>query len=259
MAALVLAEPGTPRLLRCFDDSSGAVFSWARGVACTGAPAADRNGGGAPPQPRTGPCPYPGVVAFIESVCAQARMSLPACCFTGLVRQLHACQVCTAVCGTACNGGSIMVAWPACLQYHGEGCTAVQGGVQGRVRSWVAWPEAGLLLLNMRDNRWCAGVGRAHARNGIFYVVDLQARLIGSLLSCHGKRCARWLCVSEPSHASNGIFNVVDLQARLVSRLLLLSCHGKPCAKWFWICQGQPDVLRCSPLQHVQCASRLDA
>ena len=76
--------------------------------------------------------------------------------------------------------------WRCCHGYlgqhicntHGEGCAAAQGGVQGRVRSWVAWPEAGLLLLNMRDNRWCAGVGRAHARNGIFYVVDLQARLV---------------------------------------------------------------------------------
>lgn len=73
--------------------------------------------------------------------------------------------------------------------------------MQGRVRSWVAWPEAGLLLLNMRDNRWCAGVGRAHASNGIFYVVDLQARLIRCmpLLSCHGKRCTGWLHASEPA------------------------------------------------------------
>ena len=50
----------------------------------------------------------------------------------------------------------------------------VQGGVQGRVRSWVAAPpETGLLLLNMRDNRWCGNVGRAHRSNGTFYVVDL--------------------------------------------------------------------------------------
>jgi len=58
---------------------------------------------------------------------------------------------------------------------------AVQGGVQGRVRSWTVWPEAGLLLLNMRDNRWCANIGRFHASNGIFYVVDLQVRLSASL------------------------------------------------------------------------------
>lgn len=51
-----------------------------------------------------------------------------------------------------------------------------QGGVQGQVRSWVDWPEAGLLLLNMRGNRWCGNIGRAHKSNGIFHVVDLQAR-----------------------------------------------------------------------------------
>ena len=51
----------------------------------------------------------------------------------------------------------------------------MQGGVQGQVRSWVDWPGAGLLLLNMRGNRWCGNVGRAHKSNGIFYVVDLQA------------------------------------------------------------------------------------
>jgi hypothetical protein len=39
----------------------------------------------------------------------------------------------------------------------------------------VDWPEAGLLLLNMRGNRWCGNIGRAHKSNGIFYVVDLQA------------------------------------------------------------------------------------
>ena len=31
----------------------------------------------------------------------------------------------------------------------------MQGGSQGQVRSWVDWPGAGLLLLNMRGNRWC--------------------------------------------------------------------------------------------------------
>ena len=54
--------------------------------------------------------------------------------------------------------------------------------MQGQVRSWVDWPEAGLLLLNMRGNRWCGNVGRAHKSNGIFYVVDLQASCV---FTCH--------------------------------------------------------------------------
>jgi len=54
----------------------------------------------------------------------------------------------------------------------------------------VDWPEAGLLLLNMRSNRWCGNIGRAHKSNGIFYVVDIQvchaAAQLGPLkIVCH--------------------------------------------------------------------------
>lgn len=118
MAALVLAEPGTPRLLSCFDDSGGAAFSWARGSTCTGVPGSERGGGGALPQPRTGPCPYPGVAAFIESVCTQARMPLPACVFTEIV-----CDSCMPVeCALLYAGLHAVevlswVPWPAHLRY----------------------------------------------------------------------------------------------------------------------------------------------
>jgi hypothetical protein len=66
-----------------------------------------------------------------------------------------------------------------------------QGGVQGRVRSWVGTPpETGLLLLNMRDNRWCGNVGRAHRSNGIFYVVDLLAGTWHQ--KCYDPDCRVW-------------------------------------------------------------------
>lgn len=42
------------------------------------------------------------------------------------------------------------------------------------MRSWALLDGGSLLLLNMRGNRWCSNVGRAHKSNGIFYVVDLQ-------------------------------------------------------------------------------------
>ncbi len=42
------------------------------------------------------------------------------------------------------------------------------------MRSWVEWPEAGLLLLNMRANRWCGNIDRAHKSNSIYFVVDLE-------------------------------------------------------------------------------------
>ena len=70
-------------------------------------------------------------------------------------------------------------------------CGHVQGGVQGQVRSWVATPpETGLLLLNMRDNRWCSNVGRAHRSNGIFYVVDLLAATWHQ--KCYDPDCRAW-------------------------------------------------------------------
>ena len=49
-----------------------------------------------------------------------------------------------------------------------------QGGMQGRIRSWVAWDDIGVLLYNIRDNRWCGNIGRAHKSNGIFIIADLQ-------------------------------------------------------------------------------------
>lgn len=44
----------------------------------------------------------------------------------------------------------------------------LQGGVQGQVRSWLCLP--GSLVLNMKHNRWCGNVERAHKSNGIYYV-----------------------------------------------------------------------------------------
>lgn len=41
------------------------------------------------------------------------------------------------------------------------------------MRSWVEL-EPGLLLFNMRDNRYCGNVGRQHKSNGVFYVADLK-------------------------------------------------------------------------------------
>lgn len=44
----------------------------------------------------------------------------------------------------------------------------------------MEWPEAGLLLLNMKHNRWCGNIGRAHRSNGTFYVISLQACFLPS-------------------------------------------------------------------------------
>jgi hypothetical protein len=66
----------------------------------------------------------------------------------------------------------LLLTWcpPRCVRRLGR----VQGGVQGHVRSWASLDGGALLLLNLRDNRYCGNVGRAHRSNGVFYVVDVQ-------------------------------------------------------------------------------------
>ena len=49
--------------------------------------------------------------------------------------------------------------------------------MQGRVRSWMVASDGSLLVASMAHNRWCACIQRAHASNGIYYVVDLQVTL----------------------------------------------------------------------------------
>eukprot|EP00775_Hariotina_reticulata_P013269 gene13269-13400_t len=48
----------------------------------------------------------------------------------------------------------------------------VQGGVQGSIRSWVMQPGSGCICFNMKDNRYCANVGRQHRSNGVYYVAE---------------------------------------------------------------------------------------
>jgi hypothetical protein len=49
-----------------------------------------------------------------------------------------------------------------------------QEGSQGRVRSWVHCPATAVLLLNIKDSRWCGNIGTHHRSNGVYYLVDLR-------------------------------------------------------------------------------------
>lgn len=53
----------------------------------------------------------------------------------------------------------------------------MQGGVQGSIRSWVCWDDIDAILYNIKDNRWCGNINRAHKSNGIYIIADLQAGL----------------------------------------------------------------------------------
>jgi hypothetical protein len=43
------------------------------------------------------------------------------------------------------------------------------GGVQGEVRSWLLQAGSACVVYNIKGNRWCGNVGRAHKSNGIFF------------------------------------------------------------------------------------------
>lgn len=43
------------------------------------------------------------------------------------------------------------------------------GGVHGEIRSWLVQAGSCCVVYNIKGNRWCGNVGRAHKSNGIFY------------------------------------------------------------------------------------------
>lgn len=71
-----------------------------------------------------------------------------------------------------------------------------QGGVQGSIRSWVVWDDIGVFLYNIKDNRWCGNIARAHKSNGIYLIVDLQAGLWYQ--RCYDRECADYRSETMP-------------------------------------------------------------
>jgi hypothetical protein len=117
---------------------------------------------------------------------------------------------------------------PDCAAAHGRW---VQGGVAGSVRSWALLDGGSLLLLNVRGNRWCGNIGRAHRSNGIFYVVDLQQgwwcqRCYDPDCRCGG--AAAWAIVGQPRAAAGsycydagwGLSQIAGAAARVPTRSL---------------------------------------
>ncbi|MEW5300383.1 MAG: hypothetical protein WDW36_003318 [Sanguina aurantia] len=71
-----------------------------------------------------------------------------------------------------------------------------QGGTRGHVRSWVHLAAAGVLMLNMRGNRWCGNIEAEHKSNGVFIVVDL---VLGVWCQrCHDPECRAYRSPALP-------------------------------------------------------------
>ena len=55
------------------------------------------------------------------------------------------------------------------------------------VRSWTAFPEYGVLTLNLFGNRFCENVERAHKSNNVMFIVDFRESAYYQ--RCHDPDC----------------------------------------------------------------------
>jgi DNA-directed primase/polymerase protein len=55
------------------------------------------------------------------------------------------------------------------------------------VRSWTAFPEYGVLVLNLFGNRYCENIERAHKSNNVMFVVDFRENAYYQ--RCHDPEC----------------------------------------------------------------------
>jgi hypothetical protein len=77
--------------------------------------------------------------------------------------------------------------------------TCCGGGVQGEVRSWLLQAGSACVVYNIKGNRWCGNVGRAHKSNGIFFCGEARGRDSSGVSrqssSMGGDKACMYLCV----------------------------------------------------------------
>jgi hypothetical protein len=69
-----------------------------------------------------------------------------------------------------------------CEDFNGWSCC--EGAA---IRSWTAFPEYGVLVLNLFGNRFCENVERAHKSNNVMFVVDFREEAYYQ--RCHDPDC----------------------------------------------------------------------
>ena len=61
------------------------------------------------------------------------------------------------------------------------------GSSGAEVRTWAAYPDHGVVVLNMQGNRFCENVDRAHKSNNVVFAIDLRE---GAYYQrCHDPEC----------------------------------------------------------------------
>lgn len=66
---------------------------------------------------------------------------------------------------------------------------------RGGIRSWMTIDD-GVILYNIKDNRYCGNIGREHRSNGVFYVVDLHQKVWYQ--KCHDPDCRSYRSPLSP-------------------------------------------------------------
>lgn len=116
---------------------------------------------------------------------------------------------------------------------------AARGGArEAAVRSWAAFPEHQVLVLNMHRNRWCENVGREHKSNNVLFVVDFKLMVCETGVRWAGTRPAvSVLTLSDRKHAPEGAFgrglravSSPRLRASPLSQGFYQRCHDPECA-----------------------------
>ncbi|PRW44998.1 DNA-directed primase polymerase isoform X1 isoform B [Chlorella sorokiniana] len=138
-ATLITDVPAGARLLRCFEGETSDEAAVAAGRRALSSRAGSLSSGGGGSSIGSAPRAGSGLRAGMPGAIG-ASVSYGPCPYPEL--EQFVCSVCC------------------------------EGGVQGRVRSWVQLED--VMLFSMRDNRWCGNVGRQHKSNGIYIVVDLR-------------------------------------------------------------------------------------
>ncbi len=65
--------------------------------------------------------------------------------------------------------------------------TQLRGGVTGRVRRWVYFPDGQTMIYDISGNRFCERIGRPHRSNGIMFVVNFARGTFYQ--KCHDPDC----------------------------------------------------------------------
>ena len=110
------------------------------------------------------------------------------------------------------------------------------------------WDDIGVMLYNIKNNRWCNNIGRFHKSNGIYLIADLQAGdLLPGIATCFG-----WLVAAALYNIAS---NLMDL---LQAGVWHQRCYDPECRDYRSEAMPLPlEVVRYGMTRSLCCALHL--